>query len=101
MAIYIKNTSRLHYANLTQIGNIVFFEEPAYPNIPRQSDDITYEVADNDRIDTIAYRFYGDPILWWVIAIANGLELLPTDISVGQTLRIPAPRYVRNQLFKG
>jgi len=36
----------------------------------------------------------------WVIAVANDMEILPTDLNAGDTIRVPSPRYVLTQLFK-
>ena len=32
----------------------------------------TYVIADGDRLDNLAARFLGDPILYWMICDANG-----------------------------
>lgn len=76
-----------------------FFELTEYPDLPEQPDDIDYLVKTTDRIDLLAYKFYGDPVLWWVISIANDFELLPNDLVDGETIRIPSPRFVQNELF--
>ena len=70
------------------------------PEIIVQSDDLQYTVLGFDRIDQLSYKFYGSPVLWWVIAAANNMELLPNALYIGQVLRIPAPRYVLQQLFQ-
>jgi len=57
-------------------------------------------VQTNDRIDTIANTYYGDPVLWWVIAVANDMEIVPTQLQVGATIRIPSPVYVSQLLFQ-
>jgi hypothetical protein len=100
MAIRIKDNSRLKFGDLRNIDGIEFWSITDLPAIPARSDDIRYQVLENDRIDLIAYKFYGDPVLWWVIAVANNLELIPTEISPGMTLRIPSTSYVKQQLFK-
>jgi hypothetical protein len=48
----------------------------------------TWTVQPVDRLDLIAYREYGDPRLWRVIARANGLAN-PHAIRPGQRLVIP------------
>lgn len=55
----------------------------------------TYLVAEGDRIDRLADRFYGDPELWWVIADANPDVLLPDPLAPGVVLRIPDGRDIR------
>lgn len=47
-----------------------------------------YLVGVGDRIDRLAYRFYGDESLWWVIADAND-GLLSDPLTPGTLLRIP------------
>lgn len=42
-----------------------------------------------DRIDLIAYQYYGDPQLWWVIMDANPRYMTPWDIKIGDSLYIP------------
>lgn len=51
-----------------------------------------------DRLDLIADRFYGDPALWWVIALRNGLDLPDNEMYPGQVLYIPAPDFVRRRI---
>jgi nucleoid-associated protein YgaU len=48
-------------------------------------------VRPNDRLDTLAAQYYGNSLLWWRIADANGAGN-PDDLLVpGRRLRIPAP----------
>jgi hypothetical protein len=42
-----------------------------YPNIPKKDNDIYVAIQTGDRLDTLAYQFYGDSTLWWIIATAN------------------------------
>jgi len=95
----VRNTSRIRFARFQAVDEVEFWDRVDYPEIPAQSDDIEWVVRDVDRMDTLAMGFYGDPILQWVIAVANGYELWPTDLNVGDTIRIPSPRYVRDNLF--
>lgn len=48
-----------------------------------------YQVLDGDRIDAIAYKFYGDPLKWWVIADANPQRLDWGSLVPGELIRIP------------
>jgi hypothetical protein len=46
-------------------------------------------VTDYERLDLIAYRYYGDPEQFWRICDGNG-ELRPDDLEVvGRRLSIP------------
>ena len=40
-----------------------------------------------------------NPALWWVIAWANALEVLPTALVDGDVLVVPSPNYVSTKLF--
>ena len=99
MTIRIPRNSRLRFADLITTGGVTFWDTLELPVIRPQNDDMQYRVQDNDRIDLLAHRFYGDPGLWWVIAAANDMEILPTDLTTTDLILIPAPRYVQQQLF--
>lgn len=47
-------------------------------------------LGDNDRLDLIAQRIYGDDTLWWKIADANPEILDWSDVPAGTLLRIPS-----------
>tara|TARA_Y100001970_G_C13944646_1_gene704969 strand:- start:157 stop:456 length:300 start_codon:yes stop_codon:yes gene_type:complete len=59
-----------------------------YPQIPISDNDKFVRPVDGDRLDTLAYRYYGDITLWWVIAKANGIKGKVVT-SVDDVLRIP------------
>jgi hypothetical protein len=60
-----------------------------------------YVVVEGDRLDNLAAKFLGDPLLFWMICDANGATD-PDDLTaqVGRTIRIPiasaVPAGVRN-----
>jgi hypothetical protein len=60
-----------------------------YPNIDAKEDDNYILTGNTDRLDTIAYDFYGDSTLWWVVAMANNLEGDSMFPPQGMYLRIP------------
>lgn len=91
--------SRLRFTDYLDIDGVQFWDMVDLPQLQEQPDDISYTVAASDRIDLLAYKFYGDPVLWWVIALANDMELLPTDLHESDVIRIPSPRYVNQELF--
>lgn len=91
-----KNESRLGLADLVVVENTEFWSRPVIPNLDPSSDDVYHTVKDYDRIDTIAKKYFKNEGLWWVIAHANDLRLLPMDLKVGQRIRIPDPRRIRD-----
>lgn len=52
-------------------------------------------VQQGDRLDLIAMREYGDPLLWWIIARSNPEVFYPDELPVGAVLRIPDASVVR------
>jgi hypothetical protein len=42
-----------------------------------------------DRLDTLAFQYYQDPTLWWIIASANNIHDAPLGFEEGTILRIP------------
>jgi hypothetical protein len=48
----------------------------------------SHVVMPGDTLESIAYREYGDPTRWRILAASNGLEN-PLDLRPGQRLRIP------------
>ncbi len=60
-----------------------------YPEIPLENEDTFIYAVDGDRLDSLAYKYYNDITLWWVIAKANGLRGKPA-LSAGEVLRIPS-----------
>lgn len=99
MPVSVTTRSRLRFKEFLEVNTVQFWELDLLPEIPPSPADYYYYVNQNDRIDLLATRFYGDPNLWWVIAVANDLNILPTDLQVGATLRIPSPAYVTETLF--
>lgn len=62
--------------------------------LPPEPDDVTfnftyYRWVDGDRIDVVAYNFYGDATLWWVIADANPEVMEWSSIARGTVIRVP------------
>lgn len=100
MAVTIRKNSRLQHTSLRLLDGVEFWDLWEAPTFAVSVDDLEYQVVENDRIDKIANRFYGDPIYWWVIAVANDMDLLPTDLQIGAVLRIPAPQIVTNLVAK-
>ena len=69
-----------------------FLPQPGAPNFATVA---THTVRRGDRLDLIASKYLGDPLMFWLICDANGAirpeELLETP---GQTLNITMPQGV-------
>ena len=63
------------------------YDTTIYEKVPEQNDDMYFISTEGDRCDNLAFRFYGDPDLWWFIARVN--ELKTMNIPAGTSLRIP------------
>ncbi len=78
----------------TEFTNRPYFKGRYYPNIPLSESDVYVITTVGDRLDSLAYSYYKDATLWWVIAMANnnitkgalypepGTQLrIPTDLN--------------------
>ena len=53
-----------------------------------------YVIVDGDRMDNLANKFLGDPLLFWMIADANTAtdpDELTSAAQVGRSIQIPLP----------
>lgn len=81
------------YRNIDKIkpqGQRKYTETVTYPIIPRKIGDTYIIGQQGDRIDNLAWEYYKDPSLWWVIARANGIGLGNLVVPVGKQIRIPS-----------
>lgn len=62
----------------------------SYPVILPSDKDIIVISNECDYLDSMAYKYYGDPTLFWIIALANNLGKGRLSIPPGTTLRIPS-----------
>lgn len=69
-------------------GKIVY-KRKIYPNIPLRDDDVYIATETGDRLDTLAFDFYSDSNLWWIIASANNIHGAKFGFEDGTILRIP------------
>jgi hypothetical protein len=63
------------------------------PGAPNYSTVAQYTVLQGDRLDLIAAKYLGDPLMFWLICDANG-ALRPDDLTdtPGTVLNITLPR---------
>jgi hypothetical protein len=80
------NKSEIKYTN----SGKRYFKRKNYPQLPFSENDIYVITTIGDRLDTIAYSYYRDAELWWVISVANNNitrgSMFPQP---GTQLRIP------------
>jgi hypothetical protein len=78
----------------TENTNRPYFKAKVYPDIPFSETDEYVITNVGDRLDSLAFSYYRDATLWWVISVANnnitkgalypppGTQLrIPTDIN--------------------
>jgi len=65
------------------------YKSKIYPNIPLKNDDEYVVTQTGDRLDALAYQFYGDQSLWWIIASANNIHDAVFALDDGTILRMP------------
>ena len=63
-----------------------------YPEILISDGDQFIYPIEGDRLDSLAYKYYGDTTLWWVIASANNLGKGTFTIAPGRLIRLPYNR---------
>ena len=60
-----------------------------YNSVPERDDDLHFIAQQGDRCDNLAFKFYGDVSLYWIIARANNLIKGGLGVEPGIRLRIP------------
>jgi hypothetical protein len=71
-----------------------------YPVIPNDPSDTYIIASEQQYLDSLAKKYYGDEQYWWVIANANNLGNGRLSIPVGKQLRIPGNLPVIMQLLR-
>lgn len=68
-----------------------YYRETFIPPVSEQEGDIYFITERGDRLDLLAYEFYKDVSLWWVLAAANPISTRRDSFMVtpGQQFRIP------------
>jgi len=65
------------------------------------SENDTYVIGQyGDRLDLLAFKYYGDSSYWWIIALANDLGKGDLNVPVGVQVRIPANHYSIEEEYK-
>ena len=68
-----------------------YYDTVYYPEVGASEEDIYVETEFGDRLDALAYQFYGDVTLWWIISIANPnlVDFSSLFLPIGSQIRIP------------
>jgi hypothetical protein len=66
-----------------------YFGTRLYPNIPVTSSDMYVVTNESDTLDNLAFKYYKNPSLWWIIAQANNIGKGKLSVPAGLQLRIP------------
>jgi hypothetical protein len=75
---------------LTTTQGKPYIKSKQYPNIPLSESDVYVITTIGDRLDLLAYSYYGDINLWWIISSANNNVTKGSMFPVpGTQLRIP------------
>ena len=69
-----------------------YYKPLKYPTIPLNSDDLYIRTSIDDRLDILAYQFYKDTRLWWIIMNANVGVIRRDSFSLKSNLLIRIPR---------
>jgi nucleoid-associated protein YgaU len=67
-----------------------YLESTIYPKVKATDNDIYIISTQSDRLDLLAFKYYGNPTYWWVISVANNLNDASLSIEPGRQLRIPS-----------
>lgn len=60
-----------------------------YPKIEPSDSDIIVISNEGDYLDALAFKYYGDPTLWFIIALVNNIGKARMSVPAGLQLRIP------------
>ena len=74
-----------------RVGSFRYFKRSKYPFIPLSPSDTYIITQTEDRLDKLAYQYYGESNLWWVIATANPSIVRKDSLYLkpGLEVRIP------------
>jgi hypothetical protein len=67
-----------------------YYKAKQFPTIPPADNDLYVVTVEGDRLDLIAYTYYQDASLWWVISAINNNSTVGSMFPIpGTQLRIP------------
>jgi hypothetical protein len=65
------------------------YNTTTYPDIVPSDSDLIVISNEGDYLDTLAYKYYSDPSLYWIIGLANNIGKGKMSVEPGLYLRIP------------
>lgn len=66
-----------------------YYRSTFYPKIDKHESDIYVITVQGDRLDSLAWQYYGDTTMWWIIAKANNVGKGGLTLESGLQIRIP------------
>lgn len=80
---------------LTDSDGRTFYETRKNIRIRETTRDQVHQISvgEEGRLDLIAYQYYKNPTLWWVIAYFNNI-IDPFEVPAGTVLKIPSKESV-------
>lgn len=97
--VAINARSELVHSRFIRVSEVTFFSATEPPAIEPAPDDRLRVVQEIDRIDNLAFLYYGDVRLQWALKWLNGIYLIPNDMVPGDELRIPSFTRLEQQGF--
>lgn len=96
-------SSRYIYAKVVNDSDTKksYLESTIYPKIKPSDNDLYIISEAGDRLDLLAYKYYKDTTLWWIISVANNLNNANFFVEPGLQIRIPSDiSTILNDLYK-
>jgi hypothetical protein len=76
------------------------FSTIIFPAAPESNGDLYIQTTSPDRLDKLAYIFYEDATMWWVIAAANALGKGTYMVPADTRLRIPEKTNIQQVIIE-
>lgn len=87
MKLTIKDPYSVGEINILSDGTTLLQRNPLI--YTPQLNDILHKVKEFDRLDLLAFKYYGDSKWWWVIADVNDNVFDPFDLPISEDIIIP------------
>ena len=65
------------------------YKSVLYPVIHDDSSDVYIVTNETMYLDVLAFKYYSDSSLWWIIALANNIGKGRLSVPIGIQLKIP------------